>query len=571
MSLKKVNVVVVGSGAGGAVVAKELSEGGLTVVLLERGRHYEPADARHDVLRAQMNNTGPLGFGPDIRANPRTFRLDPSQPAHLIYPNQEGYGRTDAAVGGGTLAFGCMCWRFVEKDFKMKTYYGTPPGTTVEDWPISYEDMEPFYTKAEWEIGISGQAGLSPFDPPRSKPYPLPPLPYDKQDQIFIRAAKKLGLHPYPTPVAILSQPYDGRPGCIHCLYCERFQCEINAKSSMHATLIPKALATGACGLRSQCMAKEVLVDSGGRARGVAYFGPDRKLYEQPADLVIVSCSATESPRLLLNSKSKLFPTGLANRTDQVGRHIMDHTGYAGAIGFFEEEIFEPHGHAFTAALGDYVHANGAVLGGSVITTSAELRQPLEFARSCARRFGPHPWGGAAKDFVRKYYRHCILVGAPGQGMPTETNRVDIDPTLRDAWGIPAVRVTHRTHPMDIRSQGFLSNRCIEIMRAAGAIEEMLPKIKTEEEIEEAAKRINRGGLFEHQVGGCRMGNDPKTSVLNKHCQAHDVDNLFVVDGSCFPTIAGFNPALTIQANAFRASAYILGQWKAGALRNAAS
>ena len=569
--LKKVNAVIVGSGAGGSVVAKELSEAGLTVVLLERGRHYNAEDAHHDILRCQeSNNSGPLGFGPDIHANPRTFRLGPDEPAHIILPNQTGYGRTAAAVGGGTVAYGCMAWRFVEKDFKLRSLYGTPQGTTIEDWPIDYSEMEPFYTKAEWEIGISGQAGANPFESFRTKPYPLPALPHDRQARVFMRGANRLGLHPFPLPLAILSLPYNGRPPCAHCLYCEGFLCEVDAKSSMHVTMISKALSTGNCELRAQCMTREVLADGQGRARGVVYFGPDKKLCEQPADLVIVSCSATESPRLLLNSKSKLFPTGLANHTDQVGRHIMDHSGGAGMLGFFEEQVFEPFGPGFTAALADYVHNGGAVLGGGMISTRGEYHHPLTFARSCGGHLGRHPWGLAAKDFVRTYFRSCVGLYAPGQGMPTENNRVDIDPTVRDAWGIPVVRLTHRVHPMDVRSSHFFHNRMIEILKAAGAIEEFLPRPFTEDQTEEATKQINYGGLGDHQVGGCRMGNDPTSSVLNRFCQTHDVDNLFVVDGSCFPTIGGFNPSLTIQTNAFRVAQYITKEWSGGGFRTPA-
>jgi len=569
--LRKVNAVVVGSGAGGSVVAKELSEAGLTVVLLERGRHYTARDAHHDILRCQESgNSGPLGFGPDIRANPRTFRLRPGETARIIYPNENGYGRTAAAVGGGTVAYGCMAWRFVEKDFKLRSLYGTPSGTTIEDWPITYAELEPFYTKAEWEVGISGEAGSNPFESYRGKPYPLPPMPHDRQAQFFIRGARKLDLHPFPLPVAIARLAYEGRPPCVHCLYCEGFLCEINAKSSMHVTMIPKALATGNCELRAQCMVREVTSDQQGRVRGVIYFGPDKKLYEQLADLVVVSCSATESPRLLLNSKSKLFPTGLANRTDQVGRHIMDHHGGAGVMGFFEEQVFEPTGPGFTVALADYVHNRGAVLGGGMISTRGEFHHPLTFARYCGGYFGERPWGKKAKDFVRRYFRSCVALYAPGQGMPTESNRVDIDPSLRDAWGIPVVRVTHCLHPMDLRSSHFFHNRMIELLQAAGAITEFLPHQFTEEQTEEAIKQINRGGLGDHQVGGCRMGNDPKASVLNRYCQAHDVDNLFVVDGSCFPTIGGFNPSLTIQANAFRAAHYMIKEWKGGGLRTPA-
>ena len=569
MSLPRVDAVIVGSGAGGAIAAKELSTGGLRVVLLERGKAYRMQDADHDILLSQYYNSGQLGFGPEIKSNPRTFRLTPDHPARLVYANEGQYGTpyggTGAAVGGGTVSFGAQSWRFVERDFKMKSFYGVPEGTTLEDWPITYHDLEPYYTQAEYEIGISGQGGANPFESPRSKPYPMPPLAYDRAGDILVRGARKLGLHPFPLPLAILSKDYDGRQACVYCVFCERFLCEVDAKSAMHVTMIPKALATGNCELRAECMAKEVLVDEHGRARGVVYFGPDKKLYEQPADLVVVSCSATESPRLLLNSKSKLFPTGLANRTDQVGRHVMHHVGGGGAIGFFEEETFEPYGPGFTAGVGDFVHAGGAVLGGGVITTNAEYRQPLSFARSCGWRLGAHPWGKTAKEFVRKYFRHAISVGSPGQGMPTETNRVDLDPNVRDARGIPVVRTTHRVHPMDIRSSHFLTTKCIELLRAAGTIEELLPRLPTEADLEWSLKNNNRGGLGEHQVGGCRMGDDPKGSVLNRYCQTHDVDNLFVVDGSCFPTIGGFNPVLTIQANAFRVSEYIVRQWKGGA------
>lgn len=567
MSLPKVNAVVVGSGAGGAVVAKELSATGLRVVVLERGRAFQILDTTHDVLRSQYNNSGPLGFGPDVKANPRTFRLTRDQPARMISANEWAYGRTAACVGGGTVPYAAVSWRFVEKDFRMKTLYGVPPGTTLENWPISYQDLEPYYTKAEYEIGISGQAGANPFESPRSKPFPMPPLAYDRPAGIFIRGARRLGLHPFPLPVAILSEDYDGRAACIRCTCCLRFQCEVNAKSSMHATMIPKAVATGNCELRQECMVREIKVDDRGRARSVVYFGPDKKLVEQPADVFIVSCSATESSRLLLNSKSKLFPTGLGNRAGQVGRNILAQAGGASVAGFFEEPVFDPLGPGFSVAVADYIHAKGAVLGGSVIYNTSSLRQPLAFARECGGRLGAHPWGKRAKDFVRRRFSHCLVLYAPGQGMPTEANHVDLDPNVRDAWGIPVLRLTYRDHPMDVRSSMFLRNRVIEILRAAGAVEELLPKPATEEEIEQAVQHITDGGLGEHQVGGCRMGNDRQSSVVSRDCQLHDVDNVFVADGSVLPTIGGFNPALTIQANAFRVSAYLVQQWKGGAFR----
>jgi choline dehydrogenase-like flavoprotein len=203
-----------------------------------------------------------------------------------------------------------------------------------------------------------------------------------------------------------------------------------------------------------------------------------------------------------------------------------------------------------------------------VITTLAEYRSPVHFAQWAVQTSDGRRWGKEAKNFVRRNFSRCLALYSPGQGMPTENNRVDLDPEVRDAWGIPVVRLTHQVHPMDVRSSHFLRNRMIEILRAAGALEELLPKPLNEEQIEKAAKEARHGGIGEHQVGGCRMGDDPRESVLNRNCQSHDVDNLFVVDGSCFPTIGGFNPSLTIQANAYRVSDYIKREWRGGALRS---
>jgi choline dehydrogenase-like flavoprotein len=207
-------------------------------------------------------------------------------------------------------------------------------------------------------------------------------------------------------------------------------------------------------------------------------------------------------------------------------------------------------------------------MGGSMISTMAEVRQPLPFARSLGRRWAARRWGKDAKDFVRKNFRRAAGFYAAGQGMPTEENRVDLDPEVRDAWSIPVLRVTHRDHPMDVRTSNFFMNRMREILLAAGAIEELLPKEITPEQTEATIKNITWGGLSEHQAGGCRMGTDPRSSVVNKFCQAHDVDNLFVADGSPFPTIGGFNPCLTIQANAFRVADYIVRQWRGGGLHS---
>lgn len=228
MPNKKVDVVVVGSGAGGGVVAKELAEAGLSVVVFERGKVYTTADFNHDELNSQYSV--PPAYGPSVYDNPRTFRYTDREEAKLVYPGVDGeYGKTAAAVGGATLAYGAAAWRFKREDFRMKSTYGSLPGTSVEDWPLSYDNLEPYYEKAEYELGVSGLAEADPFAEPRRKPYPVPPLPINPQGEIIRDAGRRLGWHPFPPPFAILTQPYQGRSACVQCSWCLSYACEVGA------------------------------------------------------------------------------------------------------------------------------------------------------------------------------------------------------------------------------------------------------------------------------------------------------------------------------------------------------
>src|SRR5690348_12246052 len=340
--MNHVNAVIIGSGAGGGVVAKELAASGLTVVLLERGKWYTAADCRKDDLRNQRTTILGNAFGPEDEGNPRVL-VDDRGGERVLLPSEGGYNNNAACVGGGTLSYGAQAWRYMPQDFRMRSTYGAPAGSSLEDWPITYDDLEPFYEKAEYEIGVSGDYAGTPFHGPRRRDLPMPPLPPNREFTILEPAAKRLGLHPFHLPMLRNSVPYNGRGPCMRCRWCVGFACEVDAKNGSQNTVIPTALATGNCELRTRCMAKEILVDERGRARGVAYFDERGRLQEQAADIVVVSACAIESARLLLQSKSRLYAQGLGNRYDQVGRNLQGHH-YTGAIGFFDHETYDDVG-----------------------------------------------------------------------------------------------------------------------------------------------------------------------------------------------------------------------------------
>jgi len=544
-----VNAVVVGAGAGGGIVAKELSEAGLSVVLLERGDWVSFETHGQDELINQR--TTPLGnaYGPDDRS-PRVVEAAPGKWA-VVMPNEGAYGNNAACVGSGTVSYGAMAWRFMENDFRMRSTYGAPEGSTLEDWPISYADLEPYYEKAEWEIGVSGDMSENPFSPPRRRPYPMPAFEYNREGLILRAAATRLGLHPFPIPMLRNSVPRAGRNACVHNRYCCGFACPNDAKNGTQNTAVPRAIATGNCELRTRCIASEVVVDERGRARGVRYFdGSDRARY-QTADLVVLSGGAIETARLLLNSKSRLFPNGAGNRYDWVGRNLQGHA-YSGAVGLFAEETFDDVGPGATIAVSDFNHGNPGICGGGALCNEF-IRPPYGFTGM--RPPGAPRWGKEHKDFQRRNFKRSVVVMGPVQEMPVYTARAEVDPGVRDHWGIPVARLSGGRHPSDLETGRFLASKAEQWLREAGAVSvwHNLPG------------RGLSGG--QHQAGTCRMGNDPKTSVTNRLGQLHDVDNLFVADAGLHVTNGGFNPALTIMALGFWVGHHIAEAWKGGGLR----
>jgi choline dehydrogenase-like flavoprotein len=526
-----VDFVVVGSGASGGIIAKELATAGLSVVVLEQGPRIEPEQFEHDEIKTFFQSAlqnPPAGF---------TFRRTEAEPARpgqiqLLYHR---------LVGGGSVMFTANYWRFRETDFVERSRLGAVPGTGFVDWPIRYRELERYYTKAEWELGVSGVPG--PFDPPRSRPYPLPPLPVKSSGVLFERGARALGLHPQPAPLCILSQPFHGRPACQHCGYCLGFGCEFRAKSSTLYTVIPMAEATGRCEVRPNSYVRQIEVDDRGRATGATYFDESKQERFQPARAVVVCCNGAETPRLLLLSASHRFPNGLANSSGLVGKYLM-FNGYSTASGVFERPLNEYKSVMATRVLYDFYESDPrrGFYGGGALDARAFV-YPTMFALAGLPQDAPS-WGAEYKRMLRDYYTRTMNVDGHSTSLPLETNTISLDPEVKDAWGLPAMRVTYKDHPDDLAMMRFLQNKAIDVLEAAGA------------------RRTWRGPVQEttlaaHLLGTCRMGNDPRTSVVDRHHRAHDVRNLFICDGSSLVTGGRGQPTATIQALAYRAGEHI--------------
>jgi choline dehydrogenase-like flavoprotein len=530
-----VDFVVVGSGAAGGVVARELSQAGHTVLVFEQGPRFSPADFEHDELKYFFLS----GITVDPKVSPQTFRKTPGDAAQQATQTQPAlYARL---VGGSSNHFTANYWRFHDIDFNERSLFGAIPGTAFADWPITYQELEPYYTKVEWEVGVSGLAHASPFDPPRTKPYPMPPLPVKSSGVLFERGARKLGLHPFPAPMAIASQPYRGRAACVHCGFCMGFGCEARAKSSSLYTMIPEAESTGRCEVRAMSYVYRVDTNAGGRATGVHYFDGQKREHFQKARAVVLCANGAETARLLLNSGSGRFAQGLANSSGMVGKHLMFNQG-AGVHAVFEHELNEYKSVQVTRILHDFYDADpkrGFYGGGGIDARIGP--QPATWAMSSG---GDLPvWGTDLKERIEAFPRSMMLTGH-STSLPVEANSVSIDPAVKDAWGIPAIRVTYKDHPDDLAFARFLRDRSVEIMQAAGA-----QKI-WREEVQESSWGV-------HLLGTCRMGNDPATSVIDKYHRTHDVPNLFLCDGSSFVTSGRGQPTMTIQALSFRAADHI--------------
>ncbi len=542
------DVVIVGAGAAGGIMAAVLSEAGKRVLVLERGAHLDyRTGGRRDHLRNQRLSRYGHNTGPDIDGNPRVL-VDAQGIERIVRPHEAGYHNNAAAVGSGTLVYGAQAWRFLPEDFRMASVYGVPHGSSLTDWPIAYDDLAPFYEQAEWEIGVAGQSENNPHKSQRARPYPMPPVWQRKTSDILSRGAEAMGIGTFVPPLAINTVPRAGREACIQCGSCVGFACPSNGKNGTQNTVLPQALATGRCELVAHAMVQQIDADAEGRVTGVTFIDEREGVAttrSARARAVVLCAGAIESARLLLMSRSAHHPVGLGNAHDQVGRNLQGHY-YAAAWGMFDEEVYDPRGPGVTIATVDYNHGNDGIVGGGMLADDF-IMLPAIFWKTARPADAPR-WGHGAKDFMRHGYRRITAVKGPVHEIPNAHCRVALDPQVRDRFGLPVARLSGVAHAETVRTTQFMNERAADWLRAAGA-----RRVWTH-------TPFARLSAEQHQAGTCRMGTDPETSVTDQWGRVWGHDNLFVSDASLHPTNGGFNPVLTIMALAFRNAANIARQ-----------
>src|SRR3954463_2343685 len=566
MATEKTDVVIVGVGAAGGILAAELTRAGMKVIGLERGPRHATADfAGLDELRYFQRQD----LRPHVKRQPVTWR--PNRRARANPMPVLNYGNQ---AGGGTVHYGAVSWRLHEDDFRARSHttqrYGAaaiPSDSSLADWPVSYADLESYYDRAEYELGVSGKAGNlegrkidggNPFEAPRRRDYPLPALRQDQGAILFDAATRKLGHHPFSTPRAILSDAYNGRPGCSYCGFCQAFGCHIGAKSSILVTKLPEADATGNFKLITGAMCYRVNTDNSGRATGVSYYGPDRSDNTIEAELVILTPFIYDNTRLLLLSKTEKFPDGLANSSGHVGKHVMGHMMANVFVGFDDRHMNVYMGPSAQKRTIDDFNADnfdhggvGFIRGSQISIGTGNLQGGPISLTTVAPPPGTPRWGAAYRDFLAQYFtRHAAMV-AQTENLPYPDQIIDLDPNIHDAWGLPAPRITYDwRRPNEVARVEFMQKKMEEIGRAMGASVVWRQPVAP------------NGAPGAHHEGGTRMGSDPKSSVVNRYGQSWDIPNLFVIGSSTFPTMSGFNPTLTIQALAYMSADAIANRYK---------
>ncbi|TDO51639.1 choline dehydrogenase-like flavoprotein [Kribbella sp. VKM Ac-2527] len=535
------DVIVVGCGAGGGVAASVLTAAGMKVLVLDRGEYLTYEQVGTDHLRNYRLSTYGHNTPPGILDAGHRLSVDSSGRETLVPPWAFEYGALPHTVGGGTRLYQGMAWRLTPADFELASTHGVPDGSSLADWPFDYAELEPYYDRAEQEIGVCGDGRAHANQGLRSREYPMPPLPDNSEARLLRAGADKLGLSTGPVPMLINSEPRAGRGRCAQCGECVGFACPTDAKNGPYNTVLPKAVAAG-CDLVTGARAVEVRTGSSGRVSGVLVVDvrtDERRVIS--AGNVVLAASAIETARLLLNSRSAHHPDGLGNHSDQVGRHLQGHI-YVSGFGLFDAPVIDGPGPNVRIATCDYVNALPGVIGGGVLANEA-VKLPILHWHWALPPDAPR-WGLAGKHAMRDLYRRTSHVFGPIQETPTPDARVTLDRRIVDRYGIPVARLSGQHHHESIRAARAQQDKALEWLEASGATRVWPSQTPISTQVV--------GG--QHQAGTCRMGEDPGTSVTDPWGRVHGHDNLWVMDASLHVTNGGFNPVLTVLALAYRSA-----------------
>jgi gluconate 2-dehydrogenase alpha chain len=565
--LKEVDAVMVGMGWTGSIMARELTKAGLTVVGLERGHGRTPGEdfvlpSVRDELKYRLRRELLL----DTSVETVSFRHQPSETA-LPMRRWESFSPGDGVGGAGTHWNG-MTWRFLPTDFVLRSHltsrYGKnaiPADMTIQDWGVTYDELEPHFERFEKVCGTSGKAGNlngqkidggNVFEGPRRSDYPNKPLVTTMPGEIFDKAARELGYHPFPIPASNMSAPYTNSEGlqlgqCQYCGHCELFGCEANAKASPNVCILPVLMKDPKFTLRTQSYVSRLVYDKQAKkVTGVVYI--DRRTgeeYEQPAGLVVLSSYVFNNTLLMLLSGIGQ-PYDPATGQGVVGKNYC-YQVMSGVQAFVDQEINPFIGvgtpsRAIDDFQGDnFDHGGLGFFGGAYINPFVTGGRPIQVR---AVPPGTPRWGSEWKRATAKWYNHNFLIQCHGSNYAHRTNYIDLDPTYRDAIGRPLARMTYNFYENDHKMSAYVTERAVALAKAANVKVMGTPQ-------HQAGNFNGTVGQPTHNTGGTIMGTDPKTSAVNRYLQAWDADNLFVMGASVFPQNGGYNPTGTVAALAY--------------------
>lgn len=517
MAEETVDVLIIGAGASGAAFAWSLADTRMRIVCLEQGGWMNPAKYPTTGMDWEVRALGDFSVSPNDRGLPQDYPVnDSGSPIKASMFN---------AVGGSTILYAGHFPRLHPSDFCTRSLDGV-----ADDWPVDYETLAPYYAENDRMMGVAGLSG-DPAYPP-GKDMPLPPVPLGRLGETLARGFNELGWHWWPSDSAIATRPYRGRDRCVNLGPCTS-GCAQGAKASTDITYWPEAVRRGV-EVRTDCRVREILVREDGMADGVVYYDAGGNECRQRAEVIVVACNGIGTPRLLLNSRSSQFPDGIANRSGLVGKNLMFHP-YGMVSGFFDEP------------LDGYKGPTGCSLMSQEFYETDPSRDFVRgYSFEAVRGMGPVsaslsglgtgriPWGDGHHEGFARTFDHTASLLAICEDLPEEHNTVTLDPDLTDAHGIPAPKLSYTLSENSRKMLEHGMARADEALRAAGATETL------------QNAPLSVAGW--HLMGTARMGTDPARSVVNEWGRAHDVKNLFVIDGSIFVTAGAVNPTCTIQA-----------------------